>query len=230
MLHSVKNMDPTRGTRHPCIWRGKHTKPRDPLPQSLCIQRLVCSQSWVGCNKVTMVFVHRLRFGFRHLEKQSKQSEKAILPTLMKPVRPVEVHTWQGRSWQKEISNNQKKPSNQQQHQWKNTLKTNNSNEKRSCNQQQHHQHLAGPLMKLFSARRSNPLLFLQHWARSLPNDWKLYKEKNDVVIFKPLLPFPFLLNVQCVHPFVFWQLLWQSWALSAGLGFRPGQEEDEKE
>ena len=111
MLHSVKYKDPTRGTRHPCIWRGKHTKPRDPLPQSLCIQRLVClvcSQSWVGCDKVTMVFVHRLRFGFRHLEKQSKQSKKAILPTLMKPVRPVEVHTWQGRSWQKEISNNQK--------------------------------------------------------------------------------------------------------------------------
>ena len=108
MLHSVKYKDPTRGTRHPCIWRGKHTKPRDPLPQSLCIQRLVCSQSWVGCDKVTMVFVYMLRFDFRHLEKQSKQSKKAILPTLMKPVRPVEVHTWQERSWQKEISNNQK--------------------------------------------------------------------------------------------------------------------------
>ena len=48
---------PTRGTRHPCIWRGKHRKPRDPLPQWLCIRKLACYQSWVGCDKVTLVFV-----------------------------------------------------------------------------------------------------------------------------------------------------------------------------
>ena len=28
--------------------------------------------------------------------------------------------------------------------------------------------------------------------------------------------------NIQCVHPFVSWQLFWHSWALPAGLGFRP--------
>merc|ERR1719209_793682 len=55
--------------------------------------------------------------------------------------------------------------------------------------------------MKFLWALLSKPLLFRQHWARSLP-----------------LLPF--LLKVQCVHPFVSWQLFWHSWALSDGFGF----------
>ena len=89
--------------------------------------------------------------------------------------------------------------------------------------------HLAGPLMKFPWARRSKPPLFRQHWARSLPiKGWDystLWYNKSDVLSkrSKPLLPFPFLLKVQCVQPFVSWQLFWHSWALPAGLGFRPG-------
>ena len=90
--------------------------------------------------------------------------------------------------------------------------------------------HLAGPLMKFPWARRSKLPLFRQHWARSLPiKGWDystLWYNKSDVLSkrSKPLLPFPFLLKVQCVHPFVSWQLFWHSWALPEGLGFLPGQ------
>ena len=40
-----KYKEPTRGTRDPSIWTGKHRKPRDLLLQWLCIEKLVCFQS-----------------------------------------------------------------------------------------------------------------------------------------------------------------------------------------